>query len=116
MRTRRKKKRSRNFQLSFFVFVQKQVRKMFSNLDAVVSSKVHFVGIASGTLNDYENRRSRGSPALLIHSNKLEKLSTLFRHIDNFSAEDGKNAAIVFHSVIDKNLGASKFNSSKNVQ
>lgn len=48
-------------------------------MDSSVSPDVHFVGLLSGGLKEFEYRKAKGSPAILIHhqDNKLNNVSAI---------------------------------------
>lgn len=87
----------------FFLFiwpVQQKVSQKFSNLDAVVESTVHFIGISCGRLEDYELRRSRDCPAILMHGDDLVNSLALLPYLDNTSALDRDGAPLLLYKVL----------------
>ena len=74
-----------------------------SNLDKIVSPDIPFIGLSSGGLKEFERRRSKGSPAILVHSDKPKDALVVLPNLNKLLAQDGNNNAEVLHRVTDMN-------------
>lgn len=77
-----------------WIFVlQKIVGKKLSNLDYLVSPTVHFIGLFSSGLKEFEQRNAKGSPATLIYfdDNEPNDISIILPQLDELLVQNDPN-------------------------
>lgn len=79
------------------------------SFDAAVSQNVYFVCLFSGGLRECELRRSKGAPAIFIHGETTENITTVFHQIDSIITSICNNEnSCTFYEVVNKNIMSGK--------
>ena len=86
-------------------FCQKSAGKKISNLNDLVSPDTFFVGLSSSGLEEFERRRAKGSPAVLVYNDEAEVAVSALPHLNSLLARNDNNNAEILYYVANRKSG-----------